>query len=97
MIKDKQHIISTLQENLFALKIKYPLDSIGLFGSYSRDEQTELSDIDLIVSFTKPVGMELIDLSFELEDILKHKIDLVSVKGIKPKYFDAIKQDILYT
>lgn len=96
MIKDKQHIISTLQENLFSLKTKYPLDSIGLFGSYSRDEQRELSDIDLIVSFTRPVGMELIDLSFELEDILKHKIDLVSVKGIKPKYFDAIKQDILY-
>jgi predicted nucleotidyltransferase len=40
--------------------------------------------------------MELIDLSFELEDILKRKIDLVSTKGIKLKYFDAIKQDILY-
>jgi uncharacterized protein len=96
MITSKQHIISTLQNNLTSLKEKYPLESIGLFGSYSRDEQTEFSDIDLIVSFTRPVGMELIDLSFELEDILKRKIDLVSTKGIKPKYFDAIKQDILY-
>ncbi len=96
MITSKQHIIATLQNNLTLLKAKYPLESIGLFGSYSRDEQTEFSDIDLIVSFTRPVGMELIDLSFELEDILKRKIDLVSIKGIKPKYFDAIKQDILY-
>lgn len=96
MIITKQHIISTLQSNLTFLKEKYPLESIGLFGSYSRDEQTEFSDIDLIVSFTRPVGMELIDLSFELEDILKQKIDLVSTKGIKSKYFDAIKHDILY-
>jgi uncharacterized protein len=96
MITSKQHIISTLQYNLNFLKAKYPLKSIGLFGSYSRDEQTEFSDIDLIVSFTRPVGMELIDLSFELEDILKKKIDLVSTKGIKPKYFDLIKKDILY-
>jgi uncharacterized protein len=96
MITNKQHIIATIQDNLVLLKGKYPLETIGLFGSYSRDEQTEFSDIDLIVSFTRPVGMELIDLSFELEDILKRKIDLVSTKGIKPKYFEAIKQDILY-
>ena len=96
MLTNKQHIISILQNNLVLLKGKYPLESIGLFGSYSRDEQTEYSDIDLIVSFTRPVGMELIDLSFELEDILKRKVDLVSIKGIKSKYFDAIKQDILY-
>ncbi len=96
MILDKKNIISTLQDNLVLLKEKYPLESIGLFGSYSRNEQSELSDIDLIVSFTRPVGMELIDLSFELEDILKKKIDLVSTKGIKQKYFDAIKKDILY-
>ncbi len=92
----KQYIIDTLQVNMETLKNKYPIESVGLFGSFSRDEQNDLSDIDLIVSFTKPVGMELIDLSFELEDLLKNKVDLVSTKGIKTKYLDAIKQDIIY-
>ena len=92
----KQHIIDTLQINMDLLKVKYPIESVGLFGSYSRNQQNEHSDIDLIVSFTQPVGMELIDLSFDLEDILKNKVDLVSTKGIKAKYFDAIKQDIIY-
>ena len=92
----KQHIIDTLQINMDLLKAKYPIERVGLFGSYSRNEQNEHSDIDLIVSFTQPVGMELIDLSFELEDILKNKVDLVSTKGIKAKYFDVIKQDIIY-
>ncbi len=92
----KQNIINTLQNNMDVLKAKYAIESVGLFGSYSRDEQNDFSDIDLIVSFTKPVGMELIQLSFELEDILKNKVDLVSTKGIKPKYFEAIKQDIIY-
>jgi uncharacterized protein len=92
----KQNIIDTLQLNMKLLKEKYPIESVGLFGSYSRNEQNDFSDIDLIVSFTQPVGMELINLSFELEDILKNKVDVVSSKGIKAKYFDAIKQDIIY-
>ena len=92
----KQNIIHTLQGNMDALKAKYAIESVGLFGSYSRDEQNDFSDIDLIVSFTEPVGMELIDLSFELEDILKNIVDLVSTQGIKQKYLDAIKQDIIY-
>ena len=96
MLTTKHDIISTIQNNLVFLKEKYPLETIGLFGSCSRDEQSESSDIDLIVSFKRPVGMEIIDLSFELEDILKRKIDLVTTKGIKPKYLEAIKQDILY-
>ena len=96
MLTTKHDIISTIQNNLVFLKEKYPLETNGLFGSCSRDEQSESSDIDLIVSFKRPVGMEIIDLSFELEDILKRKIDLVTTKGIKPKYLEAIKQDILY-
>ncbi len=71
-----QIILYQLYKKHFFLKTIYPLDTIGLFGLYGRNEQTELRNIDLIVSFKKPTGMKLIDLTFEQEEILKHKVDL---------------------
>lgn len=78
------------------LEKKYGLSVIAVFGSYSRGEQNEESDIDILVDFDKPIGIEFIDLAGELEILLKHKVDLVSLKGIKPSYFQVISPDINY-
>ena len=88
--------IELLHYHLPNLKAKYPIESLGIFGSYSRGEQTPESDVDIVVVFSQPVGMELIDLSFELEFLLHKKVDLVSQNALKPRYFDAIKNDIIY-
>jgi len=76
---------------------KYSISTIGLFGSVVRDEFSPVtSDIDIIVDFSKPVGIEFIDLADYLEQQIKRKVDLVSRKGIKQKYFQAIESDIIY-
>lgn len=75
---------------------RYPIASLGLFGSIVRDDFTEKSDIDIIVSFTRPVGIEFIDLANELEVKLDRKVDLVSKNGIKEKYFNVIEPQIVY-
>lgn len=75
---------------------KYFVNSIGLFGSIVRDDFNEFSDIDIIVDFTKPVGIEFIDLANFIESRLKTKIDPVSKNGIKNKYFEKIKSEISY-
>lgn len=76
---------------------KYSISTIGLFGSVVRDDFSPLtSDIDIIVDFSKPVGIEFIDLADYLEQQIKRKVDLVSRKGIKQKYFQAIESDIVY-
>jgi predicted nucleotidyltransferase len=67
-----------------------------LFGSISRQEDNEDSDVDIMVEFDRPVGMEFIHLCSELEKILNRKVDLVSRKGIKEKYFNEIKDDLIY-
>lgn len=79
------------------LSKKYGVSSIGLFGSVVRDDFSEgKSDIDIIVDFSKPIGIEFIDLANFLEDTFKRKIDLVSKNGIKEKYFREIKSEIIY-
>ncbi len=72
---------------------KYFVEKIGYFGSYARNEQNEKSDIDILVSFQKPIGWEFFDLQEFLERELGIKVDLVSEKALK----EQLKQIILKT
>ena len=75
----------------------YHVDRIGLFGSIVRDDFVpSSSDVDIAVSFSQPVGIEFIDLSYLLEKELKRKVDVVSIKGLKEKYFKEIEKEIVY-
>lgn len=89
-IKDK------LVEHKQRLYAKYGLTNIAIFGSYARNQQTLNSDVDILVEFDKPIGIEFIDLADELENILLTKVDLLSKRGIKEKHFKAIEKELSY-
>ena len=75
---------------------KFHVHTIGLFGSIVRDDFSPSSDVDIIVDFNQPIGIEFIDLAYYMEQRLNKKIDLVSRNGVKDKYFKAIEQEIVY-
>jgi predicted nucleotidyltransferase len=75
---------------------RYRLTSIGIFGSFTREDFHEDSDIDILIDYDSPIGIEFIDLADELEKILKRKVDLVSKNGVKPKYYEEIQKDLIY-
>ena len=75
---------------------KFFVNSIGLFGSIVRADFNESSDIDIIVDFSKPIGIEFIDLADFIESKLRKKVDLVSKNGVKSKYFHQIESEIIY-
>lgn len=75
---------------------QFHVQSIGLFGSVVRDDFTSSSDIDMIVDFNRAVGIEFIDLAYYIEQCLRQKVDLISRRGIKERYFKAIEHDIVY-
>lgn len=75
---------------------KYPIKELAIFGSYARNEQKEASDLDLMVEFHSRIGSEFIELADELEEILGIKVDLVSKNGIKERYFERIKEDLIF-
>ncbi|WP_199624850.1 nucleotidyltransferase family protein [Paenibacillus alkalitolerans] len=85
-----------LKEQKAFLKEKYYVKRIGIFGSYVRDEQSEESDIDLLVEFSKPVGFEFFDLKDYLEELLKKPIDLVTVNALKPLIRDEIMAEVQF-
>ena len=69
---------------------------MAIFGSYSREENTEDSDLDILVEFNDKIGIRFVDLADEIEEIVGLKVDLVSRNGIKDRYLKAIDPDLIY-
>ncbi len=75
---------------------KYHVSSIGLFGSIVRNDFSPSSDIDIIIDFSHPIGIEFVDLANYIEKKLNKPVDLVSRNGIKQKYYREIEPEIIY-
>ena len=74
----------------------YNVDKIGYFGSFARNEQNENSDIDIIVSFKKPLGWAFFDLQELLEKELHRKVDLVTFNALKEQLKESILNEVKY-
>ena len=88
-----KQILTQLKPELTA---KYNVSSIGLFGSVVRDDFSPSSDVDIIVDFSKPIGIEFVDLADFIEKKLNKNVDLVSKNGVKQKYYRSIESEIIY-
>lgn len=73
---------------------KYHIKDIGVFGSYVKGIQNKTSDIDILVTFGKPVSLLHI-VSFEnyLSDMLGIKVDVVPKNNIRKELKDSILKE----
>lgn len=92
-LNEIKNTLSSHKERLFE---DYPIKSMAIFGSYSRKEQNDDSDLDIVVEFSDRIGVRFIDLADDLEKIVGFRVDLVSRKGIKEKYLKTIDSDLIY-
>ena len=73
---------------------KYGIKNAYLFGSYARDEANENSDVDIIIDKGKVQSFnDFANFRHDLVNELGVEVDLLTTVGIKPKFFDFIKQD----
>ena len=77
-----------------------PVLKAWVFGSYARGEETEDSDVDILVDldYSKPVGLEFVQMQLDMQSILEKSIDLVSSCGLSKyiKPFVDIEKKLLY-
>lgn len=93
-IANIKYILTALKGELAE---RFQVSSLGLFGSVVRDDFNPVSsDIDIIVDFSRPIGIEFVDLADYLESKLSRPVDLVSKAGVKEKYFKEIETEIIY-
>ncbi len=74
-----------LHKNLPCLAEEYQVATLEVFGSYMRHEQRKRSDLDILVTFSKPPSLlKFIRLENYLADNLGVKVDLVMKDFLKP-------------
>ena len=94
MLKTAAEIKAQLNMLMPILKEKYCVETIEIFGSYARAEQNRQSDLDLLITFSKPYNLwEFIDVKEFLTKKLRMKVDLVPKDSIKPMIRDQILQE----
>ncbi|AAB98106.1 TPA: nucleotidyltransferase family protein [Methanocaldococcus jannaschii] len=97
-MKTLSEIKEILRKHKKELKEKYKVKSIAIFGSYARNEQTETSDIDILIDYYEPISLlKLIELENYLSDLLEIKVDLITKNSIHNPYVKkSIEEDLIY-
>lgn len=90
-------ILHKIRENMSEIK-KYGVLKIGLFGSFAKNEQTEKSDIDILVKFDKSQETfeNYMDLLMFLEALFSNKVDLVIYDNVRDELKDEIYGSVKY-
>ncbi len=90
-MKLSQHQVKAIRHFFSDLPVK----KAYLFGSYSRDEADEESDIDLLVELdhSTPIGMQFFGYGEKLEELLKKKVDIVCDDGISKHVKPFVDKD----
>ena len=96
-MKTLAEIRQWVEQNKAVSQERYHVSELGLFGSYVRNEQTDTSDVDLLVEFSKtPSLLRFINLENYLSDNLGVKVDLVHKAGLKSRIGARILSEVVF-
>ena len=97
MIYKKSEIFEILIKNKAHFN-QYGVTRLGLFGSYSRNEQNETSDIDFLVEFEndKKTFRNFMKLVFFLESLFDKKLEIVTPQSLSKFMYPKIIKDVEY-
>lgn len=96
MSSNLETIKRTLRSLDREIKKEYKAEVIGLFGSYTRGEQKEGSDIDILVRFSEGATLlDFVGLANFLEEKLKIKVDIVSERAVRPELKEQILSEVV--
>jgi uncharacterized protein len=82
-----QQLLSENREDILAVAARHGASNIRVFGSVARGEETGNSDIDFLIDYdVKKISPWFpVRLIRDLENLLNHKVDVVTEKGLKPR------------
>ena len=94
---EQERVLDTLRSFKQYNSEKYGIESMALFGSFSRGEQKDNSDVDILISLKAPSLYLFSELTYILKAILKREVDLVSAKSReRTDFFNEISKDLIY-
>lgn len=91
---DKRQLLAAKRDEILKLARSYGVQSIKVFGSVARGDDSDSSDIDFLVSLED--GRSLFDtgaLLMELEELLGCRVDVLSERGLRKRFKERIMQE----
>ena len=86
--------LEQLKNKIIPVLERYEVKKAAVFGSFVRGEQTEDSDIDILVEFKGEKSLlDLAGLKIELEDALNRKVDVLTYNSLHPLLKDRILKE----
>ena len=76
---------------------RFSVKTIALFGSYAKDAQTDSSDLDFVVEFSKPTYDNFTSLEQFLEQLFGRRVDILTPAGVESIRVPRISEDIKRT
>jgi predicted nucleotidyltransferase len=92
------NIVLTTRAVLPDIRKKYGVKRIGIFGSCARNEQTDKSDVDILVEFNqgKATFDNFMQLASFLEDIFTRHVDLLTSDGMSKHLRPFIEKEVIW-
>jgi predicted nucleotidyltransferase len=96
-METSSHYVQLLHEFVREQGGKYGITRMGIFGSISRNEQTNTSDLDIYYEGPVIDLLDPRDLQSDLENLLGIRVDLIRKhKHMHPTFLKRIKKDMIY-
>ncbi len=80
---DRVTIIKILKTEMPYLRQHFGVEQVALFGSFTRKDGKDSSDIDLVVDLSRPLGFAFMELADYLEGKLDRKVDLITQRTLE--------------
>lgn len=91
-----EEIQAKLQAQKARLAEEYGVSDLGVFGSIARGEGGDGSDVDILVTLDRPIGLiRFVGLEQEIEDLLGVEVDLTTREGLKPWMRDRVDDEVV--
>lgn len=95
-IQTREELLDALQRLKPELQRRWPIESIGLFGSWARGEATPQSDVDLLVNFSGRITLfDFVEIKQQLEEWLECTVDLVDKSAVNPRLAPYILPEVI--
>ncbi len=95
---ETDQVLEFLRKHRQTLRTGFRIIRLGLIGSFARGEQTEASDLDLLVAF-EPGTDDLFDKKIKLRDLLKischREVDICREKYVQPHRNSRLLQEAI--
>lgn len=96
--RKKSIILKKLTVAAPAIRTQFGVTKIGIFGSFARGEQTNKSDVDVLVDFAQGYATlrNFVGLADYLEALFRRKVDLLTESSLSNLIRPYIEQDVIW-